>query len=327
MSRHERPTSAMARVRNDDTDSEVRGEAPVEWSPDSFRAERDLRRCSERKRACAMTRAVVSAILMLAITAPALAEKNPYLDKAIKLIGDLEDEKALQELSAAALADTNTASQKAQIWLWTGVAHYDLGRPAAAEASFKKALHDDPNVKLPDGTSPKILDTLERLRRAMKPAKKVETIKAEPVEPKVVTHTEEPKKPEPRKIAKVEHRRTNTIEANEPMPSKGGGVSTGGLVLGGVALVALGVGGFMGYTAMTNGAVARDPGQTQFGSDAQAKYQSAQSSALLANILYTVAGVTAIGSIIMFATNKPAATAGELTISPTLNGFSASMIW
>jgi hypothetical protein len=112
-----------------------------------------------------MRAVLLTAGLLLCWTTQVSARPNPYLEKGIRLLGDMEDQRALGELQRALSVPGLTKKEKARIHLYLGIAHFNLMRTEAAKKSFLRAVELDPEAQLPEMTSPKIRVFFAKLRR------------------------------------------------------------------------------------------------------------------------------------------------------------------
>lgn len=94
---------------------------------------------------------------------------NPYIEKATRLYEEFRYAEALRTLEKAARWPSNTPEQNVSIALLEGVLRFELLQPEQAESAFKRALAIDLKAQLALTVSPKITETLERIREEVTP--------------------------------------------------------------------------------------------------------------------------------------------------------------
>jgi tetratricopeptide (TPR) repeat protein len=218
-------------------------------------------------------------LVVLAVS-PAYAEDNPHFQKGLKLLDDMEDKKALKAFDRALERPGNTAKDRARIYYYMGVAHSNLFQQEAAKEQFKKALGDDPTIKPPEMTAPKIKALFEKARaeHLEETDRKMKAI----MEEGEATPLPEPKPPPPPTSAP-----RDTSSANWP------------------AWIALGVAVSSGV-AGTVMAVQFNKANSEAGdlsvpyTEAKSQHDKATSTGLTASILFGVAGAAAVTSGVLF---------------------------
>ena len=243
---------------------------------------------------------LLAALAVLVLMAPGEARaENPYLKKAIQSYENFEYEEALRILQQAVEVPDSNKEEQAQVYLYMGLVRFTLGDPAQAEQDFKTALGLNYEIKPPTDTSPKIVSEFQRVKKTVPP-------------PDVTD------------------------------PGGGGGPDGGGIVIVkpvptpprkrvwtwvvlGVGAGALVGGGVFGYLASSAKA---DFDNQEWADKADELKNTAESRALLANILFGVGGAGMAAALILFFTegaDQPAATeTSGLSVTPTLMGFEAT---
>jgi hypothetical protein len=79
---------------------------------------------------------------------------NPYLERGIKQVQDLDERTALRTLEQARSWTGTTPAELARVHLWIGLAFAGLRQPAKAKENFKAALVLEPKLELPEDASP-----------------------------------------------------------------------------------------------------------------------------------------------------------------------------
>jgi tetratricopeptide (TPR) repeat protein len=224
-----------------------------------------------------LRRLVVIAIIIL--WAPqARAQANPHFERGVKLLKDMEDAKALDELERALKVPETSAKERAQIHLHMGIAQSNLLKRDAARQSFRAALKLDPAIRPPELTSPKIGQIFEEVRLEVQAERKDEKpgppVAAPPKEP-----AEQPTVPEA------------SVAKERP-------VNWPAWITLGAAVAAGGVGIAMGALSSSAEDQANDISLTYYA--AKEHHDKAQGRALAANILFGVAGAAAVASGVLF---------------------------
>jgi tetratricopeptide (TPR) repeat protein len=218
--------------------------------------------------------AVVAILLCLQAT-PASARTGPHFDEGVRLLKQFEYAEALQSFKDALDWPGNTRKERAAIYLYIGIAQSNLNDYGAAEASFKKALAEDPAIAPPPRTSPKISALFERVRAEARPSPVVVPPPAS--QPPVEAVTPEPPDTEPRRKSPVNWPAWLTLGA-------------------GVAAATTGLA--MGILNLSEKSKAED--KTLPFDEAQQHADAASSRGLAANILFGVAGAAAVASGVLF---------------------------
>jgi len=195
------------------------------------------------------------------------------MEKGVALLNDMEDKKALTSFRKA-LQSVSDDKEKAALYMYMGIAHFNLLDKDSASQSFQQALLMDPKLALPGSVSPKIREFFEGVKAKL-PKKKVE-------KPKPKTKPKPNLKPKPKP---------------EPEPSGQGIYRITGFTLLGVAVAAAGAGIGMG---VWGGSMEDDAGDlSKSYAEASDLHDKASTRYLVANILYGVAGAAAVTSAVM----------------------------
>jgi tetratricopeptide (TPR) repeat protein len=227
--------------------------------------------------------------------------ENPYLEQAVQSYENFEYEEALRILQQAVEVPGATKEELAKVHLYMGLVRFTLGDPAQAEKEFKKAIGLNYQIKPPPDTSPKIVSEFQRIKKTIPPP--------------------EAKKP-PNGIKPPGD--GGGIVIVKPLPTPPRKRVWTWVVLG-VGAGALVGGGVFGYLASSAKA---DFDKEPYADKANDLKNSAESQALLANILFGAGGAAMAAALILFFTegsDQAAApeTAG-VSITPTLLGFEAT---
>lgn len=218
---------------------------------------------------------------------------NPRLEQAIQSYENFEYEEALRALQEAVEVPDTGKEELARVYLYMGLVRFTLGDAAQAEKDFKKAVNLNYKIKPPADTSPKIISEFQRIKKTVPPPE----LKKPPGGGGITII--KPLPPPPRK-------RVWTWVVL--------GVGAGALVGGGV----------FGYLASSAKA---EFDKEQWGDTANDLKNTAESRALIANILFGVGGAGMAAALILFFTegsDQPAHKPAGLTIAPTLLGFEAT---
>lgn len=221
----------------------------------------------------------VGAVLFWGLAA--WAAPNPHLVKGKKLLNDMEEAKALESFKQALEEPGLPVKEKAQIYLHMGIAHFNLQKKNEAKKDFRQALEIFPDIKLPAMTSPKIRAVFKEVQAKYKADN----------QPKVVIKPPPPKPPKPPIVPK-------------PKPSDGRAPlrwSAWGCLA--VALGAVGTGVAMAMLAKDYEEKANDvniPWKSNTGPSAEDYHDKAETRALIANIMWGVAGGAAVASGVLF---------------------------
>jgi hypothetical protein len=214
----------------------------------------------------------VSLLLVLA-----LAASDDDLSRARAMYEQMHYDSALKALARAITRPGLTSSDRAQIYLYTGLCRHQTGDEAGAFAMFKEALTIDATIELPDAVSPKTRREFEKARAEIpRPAPVEEPRPAPP-----------PLAPAAPPIAIV------APPAPPPPPrEKIWWPTIGSSVL---AAVTGGTGIYLGTRAVS---LSNAAGLEAFASDGMRLSDSAQHAALAANVLYAIAGAALAFAVI-----------------------------
>jgi tetratricopeptide (TPR) repeat protein len=253
---------------------------------------------------------LVPALALLLLDSSALARPNPHLKRGIKLLHDMEDARALVELQRALRVRDSSADEQAEVYVYIGIAQFNLLRTEQARASFGAALDRNPNVELPPMTSPKIRQVFESVRNrrgAVEPRPEPEP---GPEPPVPTFQPDQQGRPAP------VIRRTR-----RPRPTTFWGRYWPALTLLGVGVAAAGAGVGCGVTAASEAEKSKDVNLPY--EEARAHYDEAGRRALAANVMYGVAGAAALTSAVLFwyyATRRPAEPPTSAAVLPLRSG-------
>ena len=240
-------------------------------------------------------------VLLLTVSGEARAG-NPYLKQAIQSYENFEYEEALRILQQAVEVPDSTKDELAKVHLYMGLVRFTLGDPAQAEKDFKKAIGLNYQIKPPADTSPKIVSEFQRVKKTIPPP--------------------EVKDPPPGGGAPPPGGGPIIVKPLPTPPRK----RVWTWVVLGVGAGALVGGGVFGYLASSAKA---DFDKQEWADKADDLKNTAESRALLANILFGVGGAGMAAALILFFTegaDQPAAPqAGDVSITPTLLGFEATV--
>jgi hypothetical protein len=204
---------------------------------------------------------------------------NPYLLSAREKLQALDDEGALTLLDQAKHWPGNSESDLAQVYLCMGLAHAALAHEEKAIEMFRNALILDAGIHLPDDAAPRVHEWWHKAGGAS------ETAAAPPSDAPVLA-------PVP-SLAPV----TTVVTVVQKEPSRVHGVTITGAVTGGLGLLGLAGGAYLGSEAQS----LRDQAQQSAGTSVMIPtYRNAVSDAQKANALYAVgAGLLAVGSAVL----------------------------
>ena len=255
---------------------------------------------------------VVAAAVALALSlAPSVSRAqsaNPYLSAALKLYGDMEYESTLDVLKKAQAAPGNTLDDDVKIRIYLGLVHRELGHDDEAESAFKAALALDPSVALPKQVAPKAEQLFGKAKKDIaKRRPPTTTTPDKPPDPTVAkppptTTIVVPPQPPPTDPGRTTTAKLVPLDNPTPLPSVSHGTSTRTVALAiGVPVLVIGaglLGGGVYFGAQASGARsdADLPSVSQV--EAKAKFESAQSSATNANLLYGIGAAVAVAGVV-----------------------------
>jgi len=240
--------------------------------------------------------------LALALLTSAGAHANPHLKQGIKLLQDMEHEKAIKVLRRGLTWNKNTPHDLAKIHLHLGIAQFNLMQTRAAKRSFAKAIELEPGIELPKLTAPKIQEIFDKLRPAPAPAP------PEPPKPPRPPPATVPAEPPPPALVDTPTARKAPSSTNWPA-----WVTLGLAVAAGATAT-----GLAATTVVENNSAA----DLSLGSrDAEGHRDSAGRYALGANIMFGVAGAAALTSGVLFLVGwRKAQSAPRVSVLPTPSG-------
>ncbi len=223
------------------------------------------------------------ASVLLVLAAPAFAEpQNPYLNQAKEFQQQLDFEKCLHRLEQASRWANNTKLQLAQIELYSGLCEAGLGHETEAFEHFELGFVLDRDLELPPQQGPKITALFRKAKDKAPP----------PEEPAVPLKTPPPEPPP--SLVPVEPPPTPPAVVIEPAKPLHIGAPLGIFIAG--AVVA-GGGGLFGGLALAS----KNKGLAEkYESDQVADLNVAKAEALVANILFSVAGAALVAALITY---------------------------
>jgi hypothetical protein len=226
------------------------------------------------------------ALLSLWITAgAAVAEPaNPYLNQAKAFQQQLDFEKCLRRLEQASRWQGNSKPQLALIELYSGLCEAGLGHETEASEHFELGFTLDPHLELPPQQGPKITALFKKAKDRAPPPSPEETAEVKPPPPPVKLAPEPPPTPPP--AVTIEPAKTTHLAAPVTV-----------LVIGGIAL---GTGIAFGALSKSASDSAHAMAMSVFETDVRAQLQSAQTQALVANVLFGVAGAALITAVVVY---------------------------
>jgi tetratricopeptide (TPR) repeat protein len=287
-------------------------------------------------------RALALAVLALSLAPLAAhaqsADAQRYLIAASRLYENLEYERALDQLKKAR-GVSGGVDDDVNIALYEGIILSDMGKKEEAVAAFKEGLYLRPEANLPVKVAPKIQQvftaTKNDVLKEMQPIlakKKAEEEKRLAEEKKRLADEqarkaaadaeakrladEEAKRKADEEKARLAQQTTDRPEdrnltpppkdPNDPMRVErraSSGVPIAPIVVGGVAVVAGGVGAAFGIMSSSEVTAARN---ATFQSDTITHLNQANTDALIANIAFGVAGAAAITAVITYFVGRSA---------------------
>ena len=231
------------------------------------------------------------AVLTLVIGLRAFAEDstNLYLFEAKALYQGLDYERALARLTQAAAWKGNTTQDEVEISLYSGLCNYNLGEKENASRYFVKALKRNRRVRLPPGTSPRIVSEFRALRAKRPPLTK-EELAAQSDAPLAA----------PSQVAL--NPKQGTDLSLVPAPEEPERSHLPSILVGSAAVASAGVATYFAVEAKSFEAKANGNVSTTTYAQAQSYGATARRDARNANIGFAVAGGLAIGALVTFLT-------------------------
>jgi hypothetical protein len=227
------------------------------------------------------------ALLLFALPAIALAdeEPNPYLNQAKTFQQGLDFEKCLKRLEQAARWN-NSKAQLAQIELYGGLCELGLGHDTEALDHFELGLALDPTISLPPGLGPKTAALFQKAKaKAPKPPPQQAELKPPPKSEPEVAPTPLPPPPTPPPAAPPPEVERQQLHLVAP------------LTLAGISAASVIVAAIFGVQANSFQGQSR---AAMYDSEAAALLQTGKTDALIANILFGVAGAAVITALIVY---------------------------
>ena len=217
---------------------------------------------------------------------------------AVRLYESLEYEQALEHLSRAKALAQDT-EQEVAVALYQGIVHAELGERVRSLAAFRTGLYLNPDAKLPVKVSPKVERDFEEVRQSVQSDLGASATSTQAPEPGATAQTPAGDRPvqSPGLTAGVEPPPPTPAYVPSAQQEKAPGRSVLPLVLLGTGAVAGGAAGFFGLQSATNVRFARE---ASYSDERTSRLKSAESQALIANILFSTAGAAALGALATF---------------------------
>jgi hypothetical protein len=208
---------------------------------------------------------------------------NPYLNQAKAFQQQLDFEKCLRRLEQASRWQGNTKVQLAQIELYSGLCEAGLGHETEALEHFELGFTLDPKLELPPQQGPKITKLFNKAKEKAPPPEETAEVKPPPPAPDPVKPEVAPPPPTPPPAVVIEPAKTTHLAPP--------------LIIAGIGVVAVGVGVTFGVLSKGTQDSAHSMPMTAFESDIRSQLATAQTEALVANVLFAVAGAALIAAI------------------------------
>lgn len=235
---------------------------------------------------------------------------------AVRSYEDLDYEQSLEQLQKArALAKGN--EQEVPVSLYLGLVHAELGNREQSLAAFRTALYLQPDAKLPvKKVSPRVERDFEEVRQSVR--KDLGLTQPETATPPVATApgVDRPVQPSPGPAPALIPPATPAAPATAYLPAvearrESGRVPVLPLALLGVGAAAGGSGATFGLLSKLNLRLARE---TQYYDTRVSTLRRADNQALVADVLFGVAGAAVLGSLAaFFVSGSPSAPASTPT--------------
>jgi hypothetical protein len=148
----------------------------------------------------ALRAAPLAWLLVLCASPAAWADGKRDLEDGIAFYENLDTERAIERLTAATKAKDLGDADRARAFLYLGIVKFEVGKEAEAEPAWRSAFSLAPTLAAPAGTSPKIVQAMEKVRATStkrpdppKVEPKVEPKPPPPVTPEITKEPGEPK--------------------------------------------------------------------------------------------------------------------------------------
>ncbi len=252
------------------------------------------------------------------LTAHGQDDFNRYFNAAVQLYDDGESELALKQLERAKQR-ADDLGQHIAVALYEGLSYADLSQWKQARDAFERALLLEPETKLPTKVSPKVEREFEEVRARVRTAL-AEKPRTAPSgaqgetggSPPSTPGSAQPKAPTsevPPATAKTNQTERQPAKPNlSPSPAatpppavsmlkmrEHGRIPITPVVLAGVGVAAAGVGTVFGLQSRAG---VNDARRAEFQDETRTQLEGAQSSALIANVLFATAGLAATGALV-----------------------------
>lgn len=110
---------------------------------------------------------LLAAVLLGSLTAVPMvswADGKRDLEDGIAFYENLDTERAIERLRSAARADDLGPPDRARAFMYLGIVLYETGKERDAEVGWQSAFALHPKVGIPSGTSPKIVQAIDKVR-------------------------------------------------------------------------------------------------------------------------------------------------------------------
>jgi tetratricopeptide (TPR) repeat protein len=224
--------------------------------------------------------------LAAAVGTRANGAESALLGEAKAMYRQLDYEKCVDRAKRASRAECS-AEEQAEAALYEGICQFFLGRLAAAESAFERALGLNPNARLPAFSSPKLARFFEEIAASLSPRQ---------TSPDSPPQTLEPE-PAPAPAQPPTAPSAPSLSLSAPVPvSKPTGTWVAP-ALGVVALTSLGGGLASGYEAHVYETTAN---VAFFASDGLRYDHAARNAAIGANVCYGAAAAAGVAAIVVW---------------------------
>jgi|GEM_PF-5904624 tetratricopeptide (TPR) repeat protein len=250
---------------------------------------------------------VLALMILLFSSLPATA--NPHLERGIKLVNEFEEKKALKVLKRALAWRKNDDALRAKIFLYQGIAYFELLQKADATAAFRRALESDPRVSLPKAISPKIRELFSSMQKAL------ETV---PVDPDPLATSQPASQPTTQ---------PDPNDGNDGKDGKGGGdgakekrrsINWPAWISAGLAVACAGAAIGMGLAAKSKDEESRNIDLPLV--NAQALHDKAVGLANGTNAMIGIGGAAAAAAIVFFVLDWTSPDGTHAAVGPTPGG-------
>jgi tetratricopeptide (TPR) repeat protein len=109
-------------------------------------------------------------VLLAALLSLIPLEEDPAFIEGRRLYEASEYEQAVFRLQRAALIEDRTPAERAEVFMWLGLAYAGFGDAGAARRAFSDAMRIEPTIHAPIEISPKVEAEIEAVRAETKSA-------------------------------------------------------------------------------------------------------------------------------------------------------------